>query len=146
LSLLWLVVLGVAASAVSLYYYLQVLKQIYAGAPAPSSSWPRPDVSAQVAIVLLARLSLRSAASRICCWARSPNCSNPDMCDIRRVNGEVRPANEIVARVNTLTFRRQPGPPTMEVSVASVKHKDAGDGFWQNLQRPRGRGRRQYVH
>src|SRR5580658_3660668 len=33
LSLLWLVVLGVAASAVSLYYYLQVLKQIYATAP-----------------------------------------------------------------------------------------------------------------
>jgi NADH-quinone oxidoreductase subunit N len=54
LSLLWLVVLGVAASAVSLYYYLQVLKQIYAAAPAPSSTWARPDVSAQVVIVLLA--------------------------------------------------------------------------------------------
>jgi len=56
LSLLWLVVLGVAASAVSLYYYLQVLKQIYAGEPAHSSTWPRPDVSAQVAIVLLAAI------------------------------------------------------------------------------------------
>jgi NADH-quinone oxidoreductase subunit N len=56
LSLLWLVVLGVAASAVSLYYYLQVLKQIYAGEPAPSPAWPRPDVSAQVAIVLLAAI------------------------------------------------------------------------------------------
>jgi NADH-quinone oxidoreductase subunit N len=56
LSLLWLVVLGVGASAVSLYYYLQVLKQIYAGEPAPSSAWPRPDVSAQVAIVLLAAI------------------------------------------------------------------------------------------
>jgi NADH-quinone oxidoreductase subunit N len=56
LSLLWLVVLGVAASAVSLYYYLQVLKQIYAGEPAPSTPWPRPDVSAQVAIVLLAAI------------------------------------------------------------------------------------------
>jgi NADH-quinone oxidoreductase subunit N len=54
LSMLWLVVLAVAASAVSLYYYLQVLKQIYAGQPAPSAAWPRPDVSAQVAIVLLA--------------------------------------------------------------------------------------------
>jgi hypothetical protein len=57
-----------------------------------------------------------------------------NMCDIRRVNGAVRPANETLARVNTLTFRRQSGPPTMEVTVASVKHKDAGDGFWQNLK------------
>ena len=54
LSLLWLVVVGVAASAVSLYYYLQVLKQIYAVAPAPSATWPRPAFSAQVAIVMLA--------------------------------------------------------------------------------------------
>jgi NADH-quinone oxidoreductase subunit N len=54
LSLLWLVVVAVAASAVSLYYYLQVLKQIYAVAPPPTSSWTRPAVSAQVAIVTLA--------------------------------------------------------------------------------------------
>jgi NADH-quinone oxidoreductase subunit N len=53
LSLLWLVVLAVAASAVSLYYYLQVLKQIYAVAPA-QSSWMRPATSAQLAIVALA--------------------------------------------------------------------------------------------
>jgi hypothetical protein len=57
-----------------------------------------------------------------------------NMCDIRRINGEFGPANETMARVNTLTFRRQPGPPTMEVTVASVKRKDAGDGFWQNLK------------
>jgi hypothetical protein len=57
-----------------------------------------------------------------------------NLCEICRINGEVRPANETLARVNTLTFRRQPGPPTMEVSIASVKHKDAGDGFWQNLK------------
>jgi NADH-quinone oxidoreductase subunit N len=56
LSLLWLVILAVAASAVSLYYYLQVLKQIYAGQPAPSPAWTRPDVSAQVVIVLLAMM------------------------------------------------------------------------------------------
>ena len=54
LSLLWLVVLAVAASAVSLYYYLQVLKQIYAVAPSPTAAWPRPALSAQAAIVLLA--------------------------------------------------------------------------------------------
>jgi hypothetical protein len=57
-----------------------------------------------------------------------------NMCDLRHVNGAVRPANESLARVNTLTFRRQPGPPTMDVTIASVKHKDAGDGFWQNLK------------
>jgi NADH-quinone oxidoreductase subunit N len=56
LSLLWLVVLAVAASAVSLYYYLQVLKQIYAVAPAPTTAWPRPALSASVAIVLLAAI------------------------------------------------------------------------------------------
>jgi NADH-quinone oxidoreductase subunit N len=56
LSLLWLVVLAVAASAVSLYYYLQVLKQIYAVAPTASGAWPRPAISAQVAIVLLAAI------------------------------------------------------------------------------------------
>jgi hypothetical protein len=57
-----------------------------------------------------------------------------DLCEIRRLNGETQPTNEIMARVNTLTFRRQPGPPTMEVSLASVKHKEAGNGFWQNLK------------
>jgi len=57
-----------------------------------------------------------------------------DLCDIRRINDSFGPTNEIMARVNTLTFRRQAGPPTMEVSVASVKHKGAGDGFWQNLK------------
>jgi NADH-quinone oxidoreductase subunit N len=56
LTLLWLVVVGVAASAVSLYYYLQVLKQIYAVAPAASAAWPRPALSAQVAIVMLAAI------------------------------------------------------------------------------------------
>ena len=57
-----------------------------------------------------------------------------DLCDIHRIDGDNRPANEIMARVNALTFRRKPGPPTMEVSVASVKNKDAGDGFWQNFK------------
>jgi hypothetical protein len=57
-----------------------------------------------------------------------------NLCDMRRINGHVKAANETMARVNTLTFRRQPGPPTMDVTIASVKHKDAGDGFWQNLK------------
>ena len=43
LGLLWLVIMAVAASAVSLYYYLQVLKQIYAGEP-PARQFPSPPL------------------------------------------------------------------------------------------------------
>ena len=54
--------------------------------------------------------------------------------DIRYSDGAFRPVNEVIARVNTLTFQRKPGPPKMEVSVASVKPKDAGDSSWQSLK------------
>ena len=57
-----------------------------------------------------------------------------DLCDIRRIDDTFGPTNEIRARVNNLTFRRKTGPPTMEVSVASIKHSGAGNGFWQNLK------------
>lgn len=54
LALLWLVILAIAMSAVSLYYYLQVLKQIYV-LPGPEQPlrvpWP-----VQLSIVLLAAL------------------------------------------------------------------------------------------
>jgi len=54
LGLLWLVVLALAMSAVSLYYYLQVLKQIYIAEPLPTApALPTPMFS-QVALVLLA--------------------------------------------------------------------------------------------
>jgi len=53
--------------------------------------------------------------------------------DIRYLDGAIRLRNEKVARVNTLIFRRQPGPTKMDITVASVKRKDAGDNFWQNL-------------
>lgn len=56
------------------------------------------------------------------------------LCEVRYREGEFRRFNEIVARVNTLTFRRKPGPPKMEVGVASVKPKGAGNGLWQNLK------------
>jgi hypothetical protein len=57
-----------------------------------------------------------------------------ELCEIRYQEGKFRRCNEIVARVNTLTFRRRPGPPKMEVTVASVKNKAAGDGLWQNFK------------
>lgn len=55
------------------------------------------------------------------------------LCEIGYREDEFRRLNEIIARVNTLTFRRKPGPPKMEVTVASVKNKGAGNGLWQNL-------------
>jgi len=54
LGLLWLVILAVATSAISLFYYLQVLKQIYVqeGPPEPL----KVPVITQVVLVLLAAL------------------------------------------------------------------------------------------
>jgi NADH-quinone oxidoreductase subunit N len=54
MAMLWLVIVAVAASAVSLYYYLQVLKQIYS-AEAPVGSAPfRPPPAALLSIAALA--------------------------------------------------------------------------------------------
>jgi hypothetical protein len=41
--------------------------------------------------------------------------------------------NEMVARVNVLAFRREPGTPKMEVTLDSLKAKGASDGLWQNF-------------
>lgn len=53
--------------------------------------------------------------------------------DICQPDGKVRLKNATTARVNTLVFRRNPGAPKMEVTLASVKNQDAGDGLWQNF-------------
>jgi hypothetical protein len=53
--------------------------------------------------------------------------------DIWYLDGAIRLRNESVARVNTLTFQKKPGPTKMDITVASVKRKDAGNSFWQNL-------------
>lgn len=47
--------------------------------------------------------------------------------------GSVHLENEVVARVNMLTFRRKSGTPKMEVTLDSVKPKDAADNVWQNF-------------
>jgi len=57
-----------------------------------------------------------------------------EMCDIKYIDRDFRQVNGIVAKVNTLTFRHQNGTPKMEVTVASIKGKSAGDSFWQNLK------------
>jgi len=54
LGLLWLVILAVAMSAVSLYYYLQVLKQIYLFDPPTTTGTARTPLSSQVVLALLA--------------------------------------------------------------------------------------------
>jgi len=55
--------------------------------------------------------------------------------DIRYSDGAFRLRNESVARVNTLVFRRRTGPSKMDITVASVGRKDAGNGLMQNLMR-----------
>jgi hypothetical protein len=57
-----------------------------------------------------------------------------EICDVRYQEGEFRHVDEIIARVNSLTFNRKTGRPKMEVSVASVKKKNAGNSLWQNFK------------
>ena len=53
LGLLWLVILAVGTSAVSLYYYLQVAKQLYVAPPPPGNLPVRVPVLSQVTLILL---------------------------------------------------------------------------------------------
>ncbi len=62
LGLLWLVILAVAMSAVSLYYYLQVLKQIYAADPPAVAAAPVPILIQIVLVVLAAGVVLLGCA------------------------------------------------------------------------------------
>jgi NADH-quinone oxidoreductase subunit N len=53
-SLLWLVVLAITMSAVSLYYYLRVLKQVYVALPADEVTAFRSPVFTQILVLILA--------------------------------------------------------------------------------------------
>jgi NADH-quinone oxidoreductase subunit N len=53
-DLLWLVVLAIAMSAVSLYYYLRVLKAMYVIAPAADAKEFRSPILSQILVALLA--------------------------------------------------------------------------------------------
>lgn len=48
-------------------------------------------------------------------------------------DGKVQIENEIIARINSLTFQRAKGPPKMEVALDSIKRKDASESLWQNF-------------
>ncbi len=52
--------------------------------------------------------------------------------DLASHNGVIGPENELVARVKALTFRRQTGPPQMEVTLDSLKSATAADSLWQH--------------
>lgn len=54
LGLLWLVILAVGMSAVSLYYYLQVLKQIYVAPVATNAGAVKVPVLTQIVLILVA--------------------------------------------------------------------------------------------
>jgi NADH-quinone oxidoreductase subunit N len=54
LGYLWLIVAAIALSAVSLYYYLQVLKQIYVVAPAADKAPMQSPILGQIVLALLA--------------------------------------------------------------------------------------------
>ena len=54
LGLLWLVIFAIAMSAVSLYYYLQVLKQVYVAAADADAQPVKASLSDQIALSLLA--------------------------------------------------------------------------------------------
>jgi NADH-quinone oxidoreductase subunit N len=54
LDLLWLVILAIAMSAVSLYYYLQVLKQIYVVEPVAATSRVDSPFLSEVVVVFTA--------------------------------------------------------------------------------------------
>ena len=77
---------------------------------------------------------LTVTAVRLCFNARG-HASPVTIClgDYGYAGGAVRSQNELVARVNELIFEQKPGPPKMEVSLASVEAKDAGNGLWQDF-------------
>lgn len=56
LGLLWLVIIAIATSAISLYYYLQILKQIYVVAEAPNAAPLQVHWPARISIGILATL------------------------------------------------------------------------------------------
>jgi NADH-quinone oxidoreductase subunit N len=65
-DLLWLVVLAIAMSAVSLYYYLRVLKRVYVTPPAAESAdFHSPILSQVLALVLAAAVILLGCAPQL---------------------------------------------------------------------------------
>jgi NADH-quinone oxidoreductase subunit N len=66
MGLLWLVVLAIAMSAVSLYYYLRVLKRVYvAPLPADANKFNSPALSQLLLLLLAASVILFGCAPQL---------------------------------------------------------------------------------
>ena len=77
----------------------------------------------------------RPAISEVRLRFNSPGHASPvsvTLHDIVYRHGTIQLENELVARVNVLTFHELAGAPKMEISLASVKPEDAADTLWQN--------------
>jgi NADH-quinone oxidoreductase subunit N len=72
-DLLWLVVLAIAMSAVSLYYYLQVLKRVYVTPPVESTPPIQPPIFTQLVVLALATavILLGCAPNLILAWIQA---------------------------------------------------------------------------
>jgi hypothetical protein len=56
-----------------------------------------------------------------------------DLIDYIWHDGKFSPDNERVACVNSLTFQRSEGSPKMEVTLGSIKAKNAKSNLWRNF-------------
>jgi len=77
----------------------------------------------------------RPAATEVRLRFNSPGHPSPvcvTLHDIVYRQGAIQLENELVARVNVLTFRELAGAPKMEITLASVKPEAAADTLWQN--------------
>jgi len=57
--------------------------------------------------------------------------------DIKPKDGEYKyenRSNEVVARVNTLAFKKTQEPPKMGIEIASIHKKTEGEGFWSKIK------------
>ena len=54
MGLVWLILVAIGLSAVSLYYYLQVLKQVFVAAPDPAQSGFHARALQTVVVIVLA--------------------------------------------------------------------------------------------
>jgi len=70
---LWLVILAIAMSAISLYYYLRVVKQIYVGEPAAASPPMKISrtVTATICVIALLVVVLGCAPNLLVGWIGS---------------------------------------------------------------------------
>ena len=65
-GLLWLVILAIATSAISLYYYLQVLKRVFVANPPPDApAIPTPPLTKLIILLLAASVLVLGAAPHL---------------------------------------------------------------------------------